>query len=571
MSAGLDRRASEGLHPPRRRLRFIGDVIVDLGYADRAAVDAAVAQAQESGRRTGEVLVENGTLTSDQLARVVAERFGVEHIDLAEVDVDMAAANLLNASAAKRYGAVPVRFVDERTLLVVMVDPGNMLAIDDMAIMTGCDIRPAVAPTEDVETLIAKLKLLSEVVVEEAAADEADEAEEIQLTGSDEHAPVIKLVHSLIGQGIDRGASDIHFEPSSNREIAVRFRVDGVLHEITRVPRRLSSGVVSRIKIMADLDIAERRAPQDGRVTLSIDGRHIDARVATLPLVGGEAVVLRVLDRDSSVLDLDKLGMVGQERSSFERSFMKPHGAVLVTGPTGSGKTTTLYGALSRLHTPDKSIITIEDPVEYELDGIKQMQINPKAGVTFATGLRSMMRADPDILMVGEVRDRETALIAVEAALTGHMVLTTLHTNDAPTAIGRLLEMGVESFLVGSAIECVVAQRLARVLCMHCKREVEIPGDVVRTNGFHTDEDTVTAWEPEGCSRCGGSGYRGRLGIYEVMVLDEELRRLAVERASADVIAEAAVRKGMRRLRDEGFEKVCAGLTSFAELARVTG
>jgi type IV pilus assembly protein PilB len=560
-----------GLTPPAHRgrsTRFIGDIVVDLGYATRESVEAAIAESRANGRRTGEVLVERGVLTPDQLARVVAERFGVDHLDLQVFKVDMAAANLLPSSAAKRYGAVPVRFMNERTLLVAMIDPGNVLAVDDISLMSGYDVRAAVAPEEDVGALIQRLNTLDEVVVQDAMEEEAG-AEVVDLRESAADAPVIKLVNSLIAQGVEQGASDVHFEPVEG-DLVVRYRIDGVLSEATRVPRRLVAGVISRIKIMSDLDIAERRVPQDGRVTLNIDGRSVDVRVATLPLVGGESAVMRVLDKEGAVVDLDKLGMMSAERDRFVKAFTRPHGAVLVTGPTGSGKTTTLYGALRMLHTPDKNIITIEDPVEYELAGVKQMQINPKAGLHFATGLRSMMRADPDIIMVGEIRDRETAQIAVEAALTGHLVLSTLHTNDAPTAISRLIEMGIEPFLVASAIDCVVAQRLARTLCAHCKRRTILTADVLRANGFSAITD-LEAYEPVGCSRCGGSGYKGRVGLYEVMTVSDEIRRLAIERASADAIAEVAVRNGMRRLREDGLEKVKLGRTSIAEVARITG
>jgi type IV pilus assembly protein PilB len=559
-----------GLTPPsarQRTARFIGDVVVDLGFAERAAVERAIVTARQSGRRTGQVLVDDGTITSDQLARVIAERFGVDHVDLSVFKVDMTAANLLASSAARRYEAVPVQFLDDRTVLVAMVDPGNVLGIDDIALMTGYDARPAAAAREDVMALVSRLNQLDEVVVE---ADEEDEELDVgDLRESADDAPIIKLVHSLIAQGIDQGASDIHFEPVDG-DILVRYRTDGVLAEATRIPRKMTGGIISRIKIMAELDIAERRAPQDGRLSLSLDGRKVDIRVATLPLVGGESAVLRVLDKDGAVVDLDKLGFLPDAKAAFTRAFTRPHGAVLVTGPTGSGKTTTLYGALRVLHTPEKNIITIEDPVEYELSGVKQMQVNPKAGVTFDAGLRSMMRADPDVIMVGEIRDRETAQIAVEAALTGHLVLSTLHTNDAPTAIARLIDMGVEPFLVASAVDCVVAQRLARTLCSLCKRSVRIEGDVVRSHGFHVDEDWVEVFEPGGCTRCGGTGYRGRIGLYEVMPIDEEIRQLAVRRGSADEIATAAMAKGMRRLRDDGLEKVRAGLTSFAEISRVT-
>jgi type IV pilus assembly protein PilB len=561
-----------GLTAPANRgrsTRFIGDIVVDLGYATREAVETAIAESRSNGRRTGEVLVERGVLTPDQLARVVAERFGVDHLDLGVFKVDMAAANLLPASSAKRYGAVPVRIMNEHTLLVAMIDPGNVLAVDDISLMSGYEVRPAVAPEQDVTALIQRMNTLDEMVVQDAMDEEVG-AEVVDLRESAADAPVIKLVNSLIGQGVEQGASDIHFEPVEG-DLVVRYRIDGVLSEATRVPRRLVAGVISRIKIMSELDIAERRVPQDGRVALNIDGRSVDVRVATLPLVGGESAVMRVLDKDGAVIDLDKLGMVDPERDRFVKAFTRPHGAILVTGPTGSGKTTTLYGALQMLHTPDKNIITIEDPVEYELSGVKQMQVNTKAGLHFATGLRSMMRADPDIIMVGEIRDRETAQIAVEAALTGHLVLSTLHTNDAPGAVARLIEMGVEPFLVASAVDCVVAQRLARRLCEHCKKPVAVDGRIVREHGYAIDEPELHVFEPGGCSRCGGTGYKGRVGLYEVMTVTEEIRSLAVARASAEAIAEAAERTGMRRLRDEGFEKLRAGMTSFAELARVSG
>jgi len=343
-----------------------------------------------------------------------------------------------------------------------------------------------------------------------------------------------------------------------------------VLTEATTVPKKMVPGVVSRIKIMADLDIAERRIPQDGRVGLTIDGRHVDVRVVTIPSVHGEGVVMRILDKESIRLELDKLGFQEQELGRFRKAFSNAYGCVLTTGPTGSGKSTSLYGALQELNTPEKNIITIEDPVEYQIGGITQVQVNNKAGLTFAAGLRSMMCADPDILMVGEIRDPETAQIAIEGALTGHMVLSTLHTNDAPSAITRLVEMGIEPFLVASAIDCVVAQRLARTLCAHCKKRTLIPAEVLRDHGFPA-EFPIEAYEPGGCVRCGGMGYRGRIGLYEVMVMNEEIRSLALQRASADQLGAAAVRGGMRRLREDGLDKVKHGLTSVAEIARVTG
>jgi type IV pilus assembly protein PilB len=321
---------------------------------------------------------------------------------------------------------------------------------------------------------------------------------------------------------------------------------------------------------MSDLDIAERRVPQDGRVGLSIDGHHVDLRVVTLPSVHGESIVMRILDQSSGVTDLAGLGMGAGDRRRFERAIRQAYGAVLVTGPTGSGKSTSLYAALGEINTPEKNIITIEDPVERQVAGVTQVQINPKAGLTFANGLRAMMRADPDIIMVGEIRDAETAKIAIEAALTGHLVLSTLHTNDAPTSITRLVEMGIEPFLVASAVDCVVAQRLCRTLCSHCKERTIISAAVLLDHGFRSHVD-IEAYDPKGCSRCGGSGYKGRIGLYEVMTITDEIRRLAIERAPADRIAEVAMRDGMRRLRDDGLEKVKQGRTSIAEVARVTG
>ena len=392
----------------------------------------------------------------------------------------MSAANLVSTTVAKRYQTVPVAFADKRTLLVAMADPSNVLAVDDIAIMTGYEIRVAVAPPDDIATLISRLDRLEDVVGESARVaedDSEDGAEVVALHETSEDAPVIKLVNQIVGQAVERGASDIHLAPDG-RELRVRFRVDGVLHDITTVQRRMAAGVISRIKIMAEMNIAEKRLPQDGRVGLVVDGRHVDLRVVTLPSVHGEGVVMRVLDKESVVVELDKLGMADAERERFERACRETHGAVLVTGPTGSGKSTTLYAALQLLNTPEKNIITVEDPVEYEMSGLTQVQVSAKVGLTFAAGLRSMVRADPDIIMVGEIRDRETAQIAVESALTGHLVLSTLHTNDAPSAITRLIEMGVEPFLVASALDCIVAQRLARMLCSSCKQRTIISAKV---------------------------------------------------------------------------------------------
>ncbi|MHB8690870.1 MAG: GspE/PulE family protein [Solirubrobacteraceae bacterium] len=569
-----------GIRPPSQRGgsgKFLTDVLVELEYVALDRVQRAIEEARGAGIPPERLLLDSRAITAEQLSHAIAERYGLDHIDLSVFKVDMAAVNLLSPSAAKRYSAVPVSYLDDNTLLLAMSDPANVLAVDDIALLTRLDIRAAVASSEDIANLITRMNRFETAVQE--AVDEGESAapvEIVDLRESAEDAPVIKLVHSIIAQAAERGASDIHFEPQpdasgrSGIEVRVRMRIDGVLTDEATVPKRMVGGVISRLKIMSDLDIAERRLPQDGRVSLTIDGRHVDVRTVTIPSVHGESVVLRILDKESIRLELDKLGLQGQELERFRKAFTRSHGAVLTTGPTGSGKSTSLYGALLELNTTEKNIITIEDPVEYQINGITQMQVNTKAGLTFANGLRSMMRADPDILMVGEIRDRETAQIAIEGALTGHMVLSTLHTNDAPSAITRLIEMGIEPFLVASAIECVVAQRLARTLCSHCKRRTIIAAAVLRDHGFAAQFD-IEAYEPVGCSRCGGMGYRGRTGLYEVMTVNEEIRSLTLQRSSSDQIGHAAVRDGMRRLREDGLEKVKSGITSMAEVARVTG
>jgi type IV pilus assembly protein PilB len=566
-----------GITSPSRRgssSRFLTDVIVELGLVPAKRVEEAVESSRASGTTPEQALLAGGVLNPDGLARALAERYGLDHLDLSVFTVDMNAVNLVTTAAAKRYQAVPVGFTDKRTLLVAMSDPANVLAVDDIAIMTGFEVRVAVATPEDIADLISRLGRLEDVVSDtDAATQHAEEqqrkAEIVDMRETVDDGPVIKLVNQIMAEAVERHASDVHLAPDGN-EVRVRFRVDGVLQEITTVPRSMALGVVSRVKIMADLDIAERRLPQDGRVGLTVDGRHIDLRVVTLPSVHGESIVMRILDKDSVVMKLDRLGLADSERERFEGAIMETYGAVLVTGPTGSGKSTTLYAALQTLNTPEKNIITVEDPVEYQVAGITQVQVSPKAGLTFATGLRAMVRADPDIIMVGEIRDRETAQIAVESALTGHLVLSTLHTNDAPSAITRLIEMGIEPFLVASALDCVLAQRLVRTLCSNCKRRTIISAEILRQSGYKALVD-LEAYEPVGCRRCGGSGYRGRAGIYEVMSVSPEIRSMTLERRPSEEIREVAVQQGMRRLRDDGLQKVREGRTSIAEVARVLG
>jgi type IV pilus assembly protein PilB len=561
-----------GLSAPRHRdqpNRRIGEVIAELGFAKRDVVEAAVELARRSGELTGEVLVKSGVITAEQLSRALAERHGLDYLDFSLFEPDMTAANLIDPQAAKRYAAVPVGFVDTQTLLVAMADPSNILAIDDISMMTGYSVHRAVATEEDVNAVVAQLDRIEHELTVEYDAEEAKAPPTVtELEAPAEDAPVVRLVHSVIAAAIERGASDVHFDPTGG-DMAIRFRIDGVMWDSTTIPRRMVAGAVSRIKIMADLDIAERRKPQDGRISLSLDGRVIDIRLVVLPTVEGESVVMRVLEKNERVLDFEALGLDGDSLARFEAGIARSHGAVLVTGPTGSGKSTTLYSALGAIQSPEKTIISIEDPVEVRMKGVKQVQVNPKSGVTFATGLRSMMRADPDVIMVGEIRDRETAMTAIESSLTGHLILSTLHTNDAPTAVTRLIEMGIEPFLVASSITCVVAQRLTRALCAACKEPVAIEPELLERHGLEVDGD-LRAHGPIGCVRCGSTGYKGRIGLFEVMPMSQPIREMVLARSTAEAIAEVAVGEGMRRLHEDGLAKVAAGRTSLAEVLRVT-
>ncbi|MHB9112713.1 MAG: GspE/PulE family protein [Thermoleophilia bacterium] len=557
----------------RKKLQPIGEVLVAKGLISREQLAVVLEQQKDTPKRLGEILVEEGILTQDQLNLALAERLGVESIGLDEFDIDSLAATMIPEKLARRYGAIPIKFLDENTLLVAMVDPTNVFAIDDLRMMTGYDIKPAISSAEDVFNQISKIHRLGDSVAEEVDMEAdfaADTSMEADIRDVASEAPIVKLVNSVISQGVEDGASDLHFEPQE-KELVVRFRIDGVLHEIMSVPKRMQAGVLSRIKVMADIDIAERRIPQDGRIGLTVGGKPIDIRVASMPTVYGEKIVLRLLDKSSIMLNLLDLGFSERALKRYERSFRKPYGAILVTGPTGSGKSTTLYATLNVLNSKEKNIITVEDPVEYRLSGINQTQMNAKAGLTFASGLRAILRSDPDIVMVGEIRDKETAQIAIEAALTGHMVLSTLHTNDAPGALTRLTEMGIEPFLTASAIECIMAQRLARKLCTSCKEPYQPTDEALRQNGFPQEVmgKDITLYRAAGCPRCNKTGYKGRLGIYEVMIVSEAIERLTVERKSADEISRVAQAEGMLSLREDGIDKVIKGVTSMEEIGRV--
>jgi type IV pilus assembly protein PilB len=562
----------------KRKSKQLGQILIELGLITPEQLDTALEEHQKTPKALGRVLIDLGMIREADLVRALAEQVGLEFVDLTDTQIDPASTALLPEALARRYRALPIGDRDGK-LLVAMSDPANVYALDDIRTITGRDVQPVVATSADVEAAIAKFAGLDSHVEQLAAeAAEGSEGEEHDLEAALEDAPIVKLVNAIMSQAVAERASDVHIEPGE-RDVRIRFRVDGVLHEPMRPqPKNLQGGLISRLKVMADLNIAEKRVPQDGRISMKVGTRQLDLRVATLPTVHGEKVVIRVLDKSNALLALEQLGFMEDSYVRFETAFRKPYGAILVTGPTGSGKSTTMYSTLNILNEESKNIITVEDPVEYRMAGVNQIQVNPKAGLTFASALRSILRADPDIVLIGEIRDKETATIAIEAALTGHLVLSSLHTNDAPSAISRLVEMDVETFLVASAIDAVVAQRLARILCEKCKQPYRPEEAELRLAGFPED-----LWAEIGevyrapdlriakndCKACSGTGYRGRIGLYEVMLRSEEIERLTVERASADAIRNVAIQQGMQTLREDGLAKVRAGVTSIEEVARV--
>ena len=556
------------------RPRRVGDDLLAEGRITANQLEEARRRGRTDGRGVGGALVALGYVGAGDLARALSEGLGVELVEPTERDVEPGAAGLVNEKVLRRHGALPLRLEDGR-LVVAMADPTNLYAFEDLAMLSGYPVTPVVAAEDRLRRVLDKVLAAGPGAAGEPAHEEhrriAEGGGELEI-GHDVSvgdAPVVRLVDSVLRRAVEEGASDVHVEPRA-AELAVRLRVDGVLREVMSVAAGRGGGVVARLKVLANLDIAERRLPQDGRFSVRLDGKKMDLRVATLPTVFGEKVVLRLLDGAGVEADLGELGMTSGMLDEYAGVFRRPYGTILVTGPTGSGKSTTLYATLKEINSAEKNIITVEDPVEYRIAGVNQVQVNAKAGLTFATGLRSILRGDPDVVMIGEVRDRETARISVEAALTGHLVLATLHTKDAPAAVARLTDMGVEPFLTASAVDCVVAQRLARRLCDACKRPTE------PSEGLFADLETALPgrtggprlFEAVGCGRCGGTGYRGRIGIYEMMVLGEEMRGLILDRAPAGAIGRAAEERGMRRLRQDGFAKAARGVTTVEEVLR---
>jgi type IV pilus assembly protein PilB len=550
----------------------LGTLLQNEGLITQADLDAALAVQATSGKPLGRILIEQGRISERDLVRTLATQVGLGFVDLDDILIDTTVTMLVPESLVRRYQAIPIHYDEQGRLVVTMADPSNVFAADDIRAMTGAEVVTVVSPPSQVQALIDRVHRLDgevDTMAQEAATEFGEMPDATKIDELIEDAPIVKFVNLTISQAVSDRASDIHVEPTET-DLRIRYRVDGVLHEVMHAPKQIQAGVISRLKVMAEINIAERRIPQDGRISVKINGKAVDLRVATLPTVYGEKVVMRILDKGQALLTLDDQGFLPDVLTRYESSYRKPYGTIMVTGPTGSGKSTTLYATLNILNNADRNIITVEDPVEYRLPGINQIQINAKAGLSFAAALRSILRADPDIVLVGEIRDKETATIAIEAALTGHLVLTTLHTNDAASTPLRLVEMGVEPFLVTSALDCVLAQRLARRLCKCAEPYQPSEGELVEA-GWPMDStpEWPTLYRAVGCPHCGRTGYKGRFALHEVLSVTEDIERLIIERKSTEDIKKTAVMQGMVPLRGDGFRKVAAGLTSLEEVFRV--
>jgi type IV pilus assembly protein PilB len=610
------------VQPPQKR-KLLGEMLIEEGLLTKAQLENALSEQRKHGGRLGAILKNLGYVTDQDIIKVLGKQMGIQHQSLANIVIDQEAVSLVPETLARRHQTIPL-FKKDKVLTVAMVDPLNIFAIDDLKQATGFEIQPVVSTEVDVLKAIDRYYGVTSSVEEVLKGMEDDRLEPDRRTGQDrrggldrrvregreegpywidpqgqsvpaarrlttpaalptgsvgndetalalqrvaEDAPTIKLVNIMIAQAVREGASDIHVEPEEE-VLRIRYRVDGVMHEMMSPPKNVHAGVTSRIKIMADLDIAERRIPQDGRIRMRVGEKIIDIRLSTLPTVFGEKIVMRLLDKQSVLLGLEELGFDPDSLAKFKQMIRRPYGLILVTGPTGSGKTTTLYAALNSINSVEKNIVTIEDPVEYQLKGINQVQVNVKVGVTFATGLRTILRQDPDIIMIGEIRDRETATIAVQAALTGHLVFSTLHTNDAPSAITRLIDIGVEPFLISSSLSGVVAQRLVRKICDHCKKSCSPDSRLIKELGLQGKK--LNFLRGEGCQECRGTGYSGRIALFELLTMDESIRQLTVSRSSASQIRNKAREAGFKQLRHDGLVKAVSGYTTLEEVLRVT-
>ncbi len=560
----------------------LGQLLINNKVITEEQLKKAFEIQKKEGGRLGSVLVNLGVLTEERLMEFLSKQFGIPVIDLSDHKVDASLTKFIPRDIAQKYKIFPIA-KNGATLTIAMVDPSDVYVIDDLKFITGYNVEPIVASESAIRSRIeecyGKTDAL-QVAMEDLKKTDGDllslvedEEEKVdlgELRQAVEEAPIVKLVNLILSEAITKGASDVHIEPYE-KSFRVRYRTDGVLYDVMQPPQKLRAALSSRIKIMAELDIAERRLPQDGRIKLRIKDREVDLRVSTLPTIFGEKIVMRILDKSSLVLDLTKLGFEPKQLQEFDEAIRSPYGMVLVTGPTGSGKTTTLYSALSTINAVGVNIMTVEDPVEYNLLGINQVHVKEEIGLTFASALRSFLRQDPDIIMVGEIRDFETAEIAVKAALTGHLVLSTLHTNDAPSTISRLLNMGIEPFLVSASVLLIVAQRLCRKICPQCKEEEKIPVPALVNLGFTEEEaGTVKCFKGKGCPVCNNTGYKGRVALYEVMPVKDEIKELILEGASAAEIKKTSTRIGMKTLRKSGLTKLKEGVTSAEEVLRVT-
>nr|WP_092068124.1 GspE/PulE family protein [Dendrosporobacter quercicolus]NSL46956.1 Flp pilus assembly complex ATPase component TadA [Dendrosporobacter quercicolus DSM 1736]SDL70442.1 type II secretion system protein E (GspE) [Dendrosporobacter quercicolus] len=549
----------------RKRL---GDLLLEVGLITEEQLENALQVQKQSKERLGEIILSLGYVSEENMIEVLEFQLGVPRIELKEESINKAAALTIPVQMAEKYKVIPVS-KEGRKLTLAMVDPTNFYAIDDVRLLAGCEVVPMIAREKDVLRAISKVYGVTDLVEKAVTRLQPEETLAVEQMQATEDAPMIGIVNSLFSQAVRERASDIHIEPQETT-LRVRFRIDGLLREFSSFPINIHAALVSRVKIMGHMDISERRVPQDGRIQIQEAGRAIDIRVSTLPTIYGEKIVMRILDKQAVMLDIGRLGFSAGNLDKYRRLFTQSYGMILITGPTGSGKTTTLYSTLGELSTPAKNVITIEDPVEYRLEGINQVQVNPKTGMTFAGGLRAVLRQDPNIVMVGEIRDGETADIAIRAALTGHLVLSTLHTNDAPGAVSRLLDMDVEPFLVASSVLGVIAQRLVRVICPKCKQSyAPAPDSPERSFLGLAETQEVALYRGAGCPECGSSGYKGRMSVHEVMPVSSAVRELITQRRSADEIREAAVREGMLCMREDGIAKALAGRTTVAEVMRV--
>ena len=581
--------AAQNVHSPgrpRAGTKTLVDIMLEKAMITHGQLEKALQVQQHGGGPLGRILIKMDVITEQELAHALALQWGVPFVSLTDVNIDRDAVKLIPMHLARRHKVLAVGKTTAGLRLAV-ADPVNVEAFDDVCLVTGLDVDPIVAMEEEIVAAIARYYGAGDMddsirqaadraaesqtgnAVLDVADDRTEDASVEKLQLMVEDPPIVRVVNQITEQAILDGASDIHVEPQQ-RTLQVRYRIDGMLHDVMTLPKAVAPAIISRIKIIANVDIAERRLPQDGRSRMVIQEREYDLRISTLPTVFGESVVMRILDQARARVGLDKLGFVATMLQTWEELISKPYGMILVSGPTGSGKSTTLYATLNKLNTADKKVLTIEDPVEYQLPRVNQVQVNPKAGLTFATGLRAFLRQDPDIIMVGEIRDRETAEVAIQASLTGHLVLSTVHTNDAPSAISRLIQMGVEPFLATSSLIAVLAQRLARTICPHCKEAYKPPKEALRRLGLQPSDDEETVFYHGGsCNRCRGTGYKGRTGIFELMVVSDAIRELVLRGASVAEIRAQAVTEGMRPLREDGVLKALEGQTTADELFRV--